>query len=168
MVADLAEWRSARDQAAVDAALDELRRAAVDGDNLMPPSIELAKAGGTTGEWGDVMRVGVRRVPRTDRRAAGATGSAAGLGEVVEFVKSMAGGPPKFLVAKPGLDGHSNGAEQIAVAARDAGMEVVYSGIRLDTGADRGVGTRRGPRRDRAVDPVRLAPRPRARRARST
>ena len=61
---------------------------------------------------------------------SGATGSAQGLGEVVEFVKSMAGGPPKFLVAKPGLDGHSNGAEQIAVAARDSGMEVVYSGIR--------------------------------------
>ena len=58
-------------------------------------------------------------------------GSSAGLGEVVEFVKSMAGGPPKFLVAKPGLDGHSNGAEQIAVAARDAGLEVIYQGIRL-------------------------------------
>ena len=62
---------------------------------------------------------------------AGATGSANGLGEVAAFVKSIPGGPPKFLVAKPGLDGHSNGAEQIAVAARDSGMEVVYSGIRL-------------------------------------
>ena len=95
----------------------------------MPPSIALAKAGGTTGEWGDVMRsvFGEYRAPTG---VSGATGSAQGLGEVVAFVKSMAGGPPKFLVAKPGLDGHSNGAEQIAVAARDSGMEVVYSGIR--------------------------------------
>ena len=95
----------------------------------MPPSIALARAGGTTGEWGDVMRsvFGEYRAPTG---VNGATGSAQGLGEVVEFVKSMAGGPPKFLVAKPGLDGHSNGAEQIAVAARDSGMEVVYSGIR--------------------------------------
>ena len=129
LAADIAEWRSARDQAAVDAALDELRRAAEGGDNIMPPSIALAKAGGTTGEWGDVMRsvFGEYRAPTG---VSGATGSAQGLGEVVEFVKSMAGGPPKFLVAKPGLDGHSNGAEQIAVAARDSGMEVVYSGIR--------------------------------------
>ena len=129
LVTDIAEWRATRDQAAVDAALDDLRRAAESGDNVMPPSIALAKAGGTTGEWGDVMRAvfGEYRAPTG---VSGATGSAQGLGEVVEFVKSMAGGPPKFLVAKPGLDGHSNGAEQIAVAARDSGMEVVYSGIR--------------------------------------
>jgi (2R)-ethylmalonyl-CoA mutase len=68
---------------------------------------------------------------RAPTGVAGATGSTTGLGGVVDFVKSMTGGPPKFLVAKPGLDGHSNGAEQIAVAARDSGMEVVYSGIRL-------------------------------------
>ncbi len=130
MIADVLAWRAARDQEAVDAALDDLRRAAVDGDNVMPPSIALAKAGGTTGEWASVMRevFGEFRAPTG---VSGASGSTAGLGDVVEFVRSIPGGPPKFLVAKPGLDGHSNGAEQIAVAARDSGMEVVYSGIRL-------------------------------------
>jgi len=130
LVSELEAWRAERSSADVEEALEALRRAAIDGDNLMPPSIELAKAGGTTGEWGDVMRdvFGEYRAPTG---VSGAIGSAAGLGEVVELVKSMAGGPPKFLVAKPGLDGHSNGAEQIAVAARDSGMEVVYSGIRL-------------------------------------
>jgi ethylmalonyl-CoA mutase len=127
---ELAAWRATRDQSAVNAALNELRRAATDGDNIMPPSIALAKVGGTTGEWGTVMRevLGEYRAPTG---VGGAAGSAAGLGDVAEFVKSIAGGPPKFLVAKPGLDGHSSGAEQIAVAARDSGMEVVYSGIRL-------------------------------------
>jgi (2R)-ethylmalonyl-CoA mutase len=126
----LQAWRAQRDQAAVDAALDELRRAAVEGDNMMPPSIALAKAGGTTGEWGTVMRevLGEYRGPTG---VGGAPGSGAGLAAVAEHVKSIPGGPPKFLVAKPGLDGHSSGAEQIAVAARDSGMEVVYSGIRL-------------------------------------
>jgi (2R)-ethylmalonyl-CoA mutase len=129
LAADISTWRSARDQAAVDAAIDELRAAATGGDNLMPPSIALAKAGGTTGEWGDVMRsvFGEFRAPTG---VSGATGSVAGLGEVVEFVKSITGGPPKFLVAKPGLDGHSNGAEQIAVRARDIGMDVVTSAPR--------------------------------------
>jgi (2R)-ethylmalonyl-CoA mutase len=96
----------------------------------MPASIALARAGGTTGEWGAVMRevLGEYRAPTG---VGGATASSAGLGDVAEFVRSIAGGPPKFLVAKPGLDGHSSGAEQIAVAARDSGMEVVYSGIRL-------------------------------------
>jgi (2R)-ethylmalonyl-CoA mutase len=132
MIADVQAWRAARDGAAVEAALDALRRAAREGDNVMPPSIALARAGGTTGEWGAVMRevFGEYRAPTGVGGAA--TGSAsAGLAAVVEKVKEMPGGPPKLLVAKPGLDGHSNGAEQIAVAARDAGMEVVYSGIRL-------------------------------------
>ncbi|MFT6292867.1 MAG: (2R)-ethylmalonyl-CoA mutase, partial [Ilumatobacter sp.] len=126
----LTEWRTARDQAAVDAALDELRRAAQEGDNVMPASITLAKAGGTTGEWGTVMRdvFGEYRAPTG---VGGAAAPAAGLRAVAEFVKSIPGGPPKFLVAKPGLDGHSSGAEQIAVAARDSGMEVVYAGIRM-------------------------------------
>jgi len=130
MVADAEAWRASRDQGAVDTALADLRAAAEGGDNIMPASIAFAQAGGTTGEWGTLMRevFGEFRAPTG---VAGATGSAAGLGDVVEFVKAMAGGPPKFLVAKPGLDGHSNGAEQIAVAARDSGMEVVYSGIRL-------------------------------------
>jgi (2R)-ethylmalonyl-CoA mutase len=130
-IADTNAWRASRDNAAVEAALKELRHAALEGLNIVPPSIALAKAGGTTGEWAGTLRelFGEYRAP---------TGVAAALGrrthelaEVAAFVKSIPGGPPKFLVAKPGLDGHSNGAEQIAVAARDAGMEVVYSGIRL-------------------------------------
>jgi len=130
-VNDTNAWRTARNNGDVEKALAELRRAAVEGDNIVPSSIALAKAGGTTGEWGTALReiFGEYRAP---------TGVAAALGRrthelagVAAFVKSIPGGPPKFLVAKPGLDGHSNGAEQIAVAARDAGMEVVYSGIRL-------------------------------------
>ena len=131
LVADITEWRAARDAGAVAAALDALRRAALDGTNIMEPSITLAKAGGTTGEWAGTLRevFGEFRAPTG---VAAAVGRRVGeLAEVAAFVKTIAGGPPKFLVAKPGLDGHSNGAEQIAVAARDAGMEVVYSGIRL-------------------------------------
>ena len=129
-VDELAVWRATRDQVAVDAALDDLRRAAEDGDNVMPASIALARAGGTTGEWGSVMRevFGEYRAPTG---VGGASASASGLAAVAEYVRSITGGPPKLLVAKPGLDGHSSGAEQIAVAARDSGMEVVYSGIRL-------------------------------------
>jgi (2R)-ethylmalonyl-CoA mutase len=129
-VADLQAWRAARDNAAVTAALDELRRAAREGDNIMEPSIAFARAGGTTGEWGTALRevFGEYRAPTG---VSAAVGKRVGeLAEVAAFVKTIAGGPPKFLVAKPGLDGHSNGAEQIAVAARDAGMEVVYAGIR--------------------------------------
>lgn len=131
LIADVQQWRAGRDDAAVGAALDALRRAARDGSNIMPPSIELATAGGTTGEW-----AGVLREEFGEYRAPTGVGAALGrrigpLAEVAEYVKTIPGGPPKLLVAKPGLDGHSNGAEQIAVAARDAGMEVVYSGIRL-------------------------------------
>jgi (2R)-ethylmalonyl-CoA mutase len=129
-IADVEAWRAARDTSAVEAALDELRRAAREGDNIMEPSIALARAGGTTGEWGTVLRevFGEYRAPTG---VAAAVGRRVGeLGDVAAFVRSIPGGPPKFLVAKPGLDGHSNGAEQIAVAARDAGMEVVYAGIR--------------------------------------
>jgi (2R)-ethylmalonyl-CoA mutase len=131
MVTDVQQWRSRRDQAAVDAALDELRRVALTDENVMPATIALAKAGGTTGEWGSLMRevFGEFRAPTG---VAGASGGASGaLSAVAARVKSMQGGPPRLLVAKPGLDGHSNGAEQIAVGARDAGMEVIYSGIRL-------------------------------------
>ncbi|MEI6401811.1 MAG: protein meaA [Actinomycetota bacterium] len=129
-VADVQAWRAARDNAAVTAALDELRRAAREGDNIMESSIAFARAGGTTGEWGTALRevFGEYRAPTG---VSAAVGKRVGeLAEVAAFVKTIAGGPPKFLVAKPGLDGHSNGAEQIAVAARDAGMEVVYAGIR--------------------------------------
>ena len=130
MIADVEAWRARRDHAAVAAALAELRRAAVEGDNIMEPSIALAKAGGTTGEWAGALReiFGEFRAPTG---VSAAVGRRVGeLAAVAEFVRSIPGGPPRFLVAKPGLDGHSNGAEQIAVAARDAGMEVVYSGIR--------------------------------------
>jgi (2R)-ethylmalonyl-CoA mutase len=140
IIADVEAWRAARDSVAVADALDGLRRAAVEGDNVMPPSIALARAGGTTGEWGDVMRevFGEFRAPTGVAGASGGlsggrsgSGSGSGLADVAAYVKTLPGGPPKLLVAKPGLDGHSNGAEQIAVAARDSGMEVVYSGIRL-------------------------------------
>jgi ethylmalonyl-CoA mutase len=131
MVADVEAWRLARNSALVEGALSELRRVAATTENVMPATIALAKAGGTTGEWGDVMRevYGEFRAPTGVAGASG--GGSAVLTAVAERVRSMAGGPPRLLVAKPGLDGHSNGAEQIAVAARDSGMEVIYSGIRL-------------------------------------
>ncbi|MEY4362315.1 MAG: putative methylmalonyl-CoA mutase, partial [Actinomycetota bacterium] len=128
---DVNRWRASRDNTAVNKALAELRRAAVEGDNIMEPSIALAKAGGTTGEWAGLLRevFGEYRAPTG---VAAAVGKRPGeLAAVADYVRTIPGGPPKLLVAKPGLDGHSNGAEQIAVAARDAGMEVIYSGIRL-------------------------------------
>jgi len=131
LIADVEAWRSARDAAAVTQALDELRRAAASDDNVMPATIALARAGGTTGEWAGALRevFGEYRAPTGVAAAVGRRPQE--LAAVAERVKALPGGPPRFLVAKPGLDGHSNGAEQIAVAARDAGMEVVYSGIRL-------------------------------------
>ena len=131
MKADVAEWRRSRDEAAVRAAMDELRRVAETDENLMPATIALAHAGGTTGEWAGALRevFGEYRAPTGVGGAIGMRG--AEIADVLAKVKAMAGGPPKLLVAKPGLDGHSNGAEQIAVAARDAGFEVVYQGIRL-------------------------------------
>jgi (2R)-ethylmalonyl-CoA mutase len=130
-IADVRAWRAARDGEAVASALAALTAAAQDGTNIMGPSIELAKAGGTTGEWSSALRgvFGEYRAPTGVSAAAGRPGG--DLAAVAARVKLMPGGPPRLLVAKPGLDGHSNGAEQIAVAARDAGMEVVYSGIRL-------------------------------------
>ena len=131
MVKELEKWRKSRDQQAVDRALTSLKTAAENKTNLMPPSIELAIAGGTTGEWSQALRdvFGEFRAPTGVGGSSGRHGQL--LDQVVEFVKKIAGGPPRLLVAKPGLDGHSSGAEQIAVAARDSGMEVVYSGIRL-------------------------------------
>ncbi|HET9601518.1 MAG TPA: protein meaA [Acidimicrobiales bacterium] len=130
MVEDVRRWRAARDGHAAVAAVAELRRVAEGGGNLMPPSIALARAGGTTGEWASALRevFGEFRAP-TGVRAA--SGGGTDLAAVAARVRQLPGGPPRLLVAKPGLDGHSNGAEQIAVAARDAGMEVVYAGIRL-------------------------------------
>ena len=131
-IADVVEWRSTRDSDAVKRSLDELRRVATGDENIMPATIDLAHAGGTTGEWAGVLRevFGEYRAP-TGVAAAAGHGAGSSLRAVAERVKALPDGPPRFLVAKPGLDGHSNGAEQIAVAARDAGMEVIYQGIRL-------------------------------------
>jgi (2R)-ethylmalonyl-CoA mutase len=134
-VEQLKAWRAERDDSAVKAALAELERTAKEGGNIMEPSIACAKAGVTTGEWGATLRkvFGEYRAPTGVAQAA-AHGEGAGLDEVrgqVEAVSDKLGRRLKFLVGKPGLDGHSNGAEQIAVRARDCGMEVVYEGIRL-------------------------------------
>ena len=131
MVEELQQWRKTRNQSAVDMAIDSLQNAARGGSNLMSASIELAKAGGTTGEWSQTLRdvFGEYRAPTGVGGVSGRHGHL--LNDVADFVKTIEGGPPRLLVAKPGLDGHSSGAEQIAVAARDSGMEVVYSGIRL-------------------------------------
>ncbi|MFP4513718.1 MAG: protein meaA [Acidimicrobiales bacterium] len=132
-IAEVVEWRSTRDNDAVKRSLDELRRVAESGGNIMAPTIDLAHAGGTTGEWAGALRevFGEYRAPTGVAAAAGRGGMSDGLRAVADRVRDLPGGPPRFLVAKPGLDGHSNGAEQIAVAARDAGMEVIYQGIRL-------------------------------------
>jgi ethylmalonyl-CoA mutase len=131
LAADVQAWRSARDQSVLDGALAELRRVAGTDENVMPATLALARAGGTTGEWGAVMRdvFGEYRGPTGVASARAATSR--GLADVAAQLRALPGGPPRLLVAKPGLDGHSNGAEQIAVAARDAGMEVIYSGIRM-------------------------------------
>jgi (2R)-ethylmalonyl-CoA mutase len=133
-IARLQAWRAERDAAAVAAALKELRAVAAEGRNLMPASIAAAKAGVTTGEWALVLReaFGEYRAPTGVGRAARNESPAPD--EVradIDRVSKKLGKRLKLLVGKPGLDGHSNGAEQIAVRARDAGMDVVYQGIRL-------------------------------------
>jgi ethylmalonyl-CoA mutase len=130
------EWRSQRDQAAVDAALERLRAAARDeAENLMPATLEAAAAGATTGEWAAALRevFGEYRAPTGVAGAAAAPDdeALAELRDRVDRVSDALGRRIKILVGKPGLDGHSNGAEQIAVRARDAGMDVLYEGIRL-------------------------------------
>ncbi|PWR21109.1 protein meaA [Zavarzinia aquatilis] len=130
----LKAWRASRDEAKVKAALEGVRSAAVEGRNIMEPSIAAAHAGVTTGEWGQILRevFGEYRAPTGVARAASApAGDMAAVRTKVDAVSAKLGRRLKFLVGKPGLDGHSNGAEQIAVRARDAGMEVVYEGIRL-------------------------------------
>ncbi len=130
----LKSWRDARDQAAVDKAIVDLKAAASEGRNVMEPSIAAAKAGATTGEWGEALRAvfGEYRAPTGVGRATrDVGGDLAPVRAAVEAVSKQLGRRIKFLVGKPGLDGHSNGAEQIAVRARDCGMEVVYEGIRL-------------------------------------
>ncbi len=127
-------WRGARDGAAVKAALKQLRDDAKAGVNIMPASIIAAKAGVTTGEWGMAMRgqFGEYRAPTGVGSAM--SNSTEGLENVQAEVSRVAGeigSPIRLLVGKPGLDGHSNGAEQIAVRARDCGMKVTYEGIRM-------------------------------------
>jgi ethylmalonyl-CoA mutase len=152
LVADVVAWRAARDQGAVDRARADLEQAAQGSANIMEPTIALARAGGTTGEWADCLRAvfGEYRAPTgisgsgsgystVGRRAgtsaaagtAGGTSAGAELARISVRMRQVPTGPPRILIAKPGLDGHSNGAEQIAVAARDAGLEVIYGGIRL-------------------------------------
>lgn len=133
-IARLEAWRVARDPQAVQAALRELGAAAAEGRNIMPESIAAARAGVTTGEWAAELRkvFGEYRAPTGVGRATRAAGgSVEQVRNRVEQVSARLGRRLKLLVGKPGLDGHSNGAEQIAVKARDCGMEVVYEGIRL-------------------------------------
>ncbi len=142
---DVRTWRARRDGSAVSRALDELRRVAADpAANVMQATIELAHAGGTTGEWAAALRevfgeyrapTGVAGAYRSPRRPESAIRTPGGAQAKVRALVEASGVRPKLLVAKPGLDGHSNGAEQIALAARDAGFEVVYQGIRLTPAA---------------------------------
>jgi ethylmalonyl-CoA mutase len=133
-VAALVAWRAQRNEARVHEALRALRKAAASGANIMPASIDAAKAGATTGEWGDALRAefGIFRAPTgVSPRARQEAGDLDPLRSEVERVSLKLGRRLRFLVGKPGLDGHSNGAEQIAARATDAGMDVVYDGIRL-------------------------------------
>ncbi|MBM3520208.1 MAG: protein meaA [Alphaproteobacteria bacterium] len=131
----LRKWRSERDAAAVWLALEDLERAAKEGRNIMEASIACARAGATTGEWGAILRsvYGEYRAPTGVTLVSGARG-AEGMEELRARVQRLAarlGESPRLLMGKPGLDGHSNGAEQIAMRAADAGLEVIYDGIRM-------------------------------------
>ena len=133
-IARLASWRSLRDEGAVQDALAALRSAAREGRNVMPASIAAAKAGATTGEWGDVVRsvFGQYRAPTgVSNSPSNRTEGLEDLRAAVDAVSDRLGRRLKFLVGKPGLDGHSNGAEQIAARARDCGIDITYEGIRL-------------------------------------
>lgn len=130
----LTAWRAARDSAAVEAALARLRDDATAGRNVMPASIDAAKAGVTTGEWAEVMRAvhGQYRGPTgVSKSVSNKTEGLDDIRAAVDAVSDKLGRRLKFMVGKPGLDGHSNGAEQIAFRARDCGMDISYEGIRL-------------------------------------
>ena len=130
----LAQWKKDRDADAVNQALSDLRAAAIDGSNIMIPSIACAKVGVTTGEWADVVRdvFGQYRAPTgVSSNPSNRTEGLDEIREQVDLVSAALGRRMKFLVGKPGLDGHSNGAEQIATRARDCGMDIAYDGIRL-------------------------------------
>jgi (2R)-ethylmalonyl-CoA mutase len=137
-IARLNAWRESRDARAVAAALEGLRKAAKSGANIMLPSIACAKAGVTTGEWGAALRAAFGEYRAPTGVGTAMRNDAEGLDEIraeVDRVSKKLGRRLKLLVGKPGLDGHSNGAEQIAARARDAGMDVVYDGIRLTADA---------------------------------
>jgi (2R)-ethylmalonyl-CoA mutase len=134
VIAKLKAWRGARDQSAADAALADLKSAAAENRNIMPSSIAAAKAGVTTGEWAFALRevFGEYRGPTGVALVVSSDG-AEDIEQVkaeVERVSAALGRTLTFLVGKPGLDGHSNGSEQIATRARAVGMEVIYDGIR--------------------------------------
>ena len=132
--ARLSQWRESRDPAKVTEALAALRKAAQSGDNIMPASILCAKAGVTTGEWGGAMRAlyGEYRAPTgVSRNPSNRTEGLEPVRDAVAAVATKLGRPLRLLLGKPGLDGHSNGAEQIAARARDCGIEITYDGIRL-------------------------------------
>ena len=133
-IARLQAWRASRDSDAVKAALDELAAACASGANVMPASIACARAGATTGEWASIIRraFGEYRAPTgVSRNPSNRTEGLEPIREAVSAVSAKLGRQLKFLVGKPGLDGHSNGAEQIAARARDCGMDIHYEGIRL-------------------------------------
>ena len=132
LVADVVAWRANRDNVVAGRALDDVRRAAESKENVMPATIAAAHAGVTTGEWAGALRAvfGEFRAPTGVSASSGSARRSTGMVELAARNRLLSGGPPRLLVGKPGLDGHSNGAEQIAVAARDAGMEVIYEGIR--------------------------------------
>ncbi|MEM9427303.1 MAG: protein meaA [Pseudomonadota bacterium] len=133
-IARLNAWRASRDSDAVDAALSDLTEACRTGTNVMPASIAAAKAGATTGEWGDVVRKAFGQYRAPTGVSSAPSNRTEGLDEIREAVDAVSrkiGSRIKFLVGKPGLDGHSNGAEQIASRARDVGMDITYEGIRL-------------------------------------
>ena len=130
----LHNWCANRDPEAVLTSLEVLRKAALDGSNIMPPSIAAAKAGVTTGEWGDVVRQAFGQYRGPTGVSANPSNRTEGLEDIRESVATVSyklGRKLKFLMCKPGLDGHSNGAEQIAVRARDCGMDISYEGIRF-------------------------------------
>ncbi len=128
-IARLEQWRADRDDAAVQDALNALRAAAKSGENIMPSSIAAAKAGVTTGEWGEVMRQTFGQYRAPTGVSKNPSNRTEGLDEIrarVDAVSDALGRRLTFLVGKPGLDGHSNGAEQIAARARDCGMDITY------------------------------------------
>ena len=130
----LEQWRNSRDPKKVKRALENLKIAAKTGKNIMPPSIEAAKCGVTTGEWGQIMRdaFGVYKAPTgVGKSISNDVSNLDHLRLAVDKVSDKLGRRMKLLVGKPGLDGHSNGAEQIATRARDCGIDITYEGIRL-------------------------------------